>query len=69
MEKQVSLEESFEQLDGIIEALESGKLSLEDSFKQYNDGIKLVQNCVEQLDQVEKKIIILNGEMGNEDEV
>lgn len=68
MAKQVSLEQSFEQLDHIIEALESGELSLEDSFKQYKDGMQLVKNCVEQLDQVEKKIIVLNEDSIKEDE-
>lgn len=68
MAKQLSLEDSFEQLDDIIASLESGKLSLEDSFKKYNEGMKLVQNCVGQLDQVEKKIMILNGNQEEEGE-
>ncbi|MGN0514237.1 MAG: exodeoxyribonuclease VII small subunit [Lachnospiraceae bacterium] len=60
MAKQISIEESFEQLDEIIANLEKGDLSLEKSFQLYNDGVKLIKNCNTQLDKVEKQIIILN---------
>lgn len=60
MAKQLSIEESFEQLDEIIANLEKGDLSLEKSFQLYNDGVKLIKNCNTQLDKVEKQIIILN---------
>ena len=39
--KKMSLEECFESLDDIILELQSGELSLEDSFKKYEDGMKL----------------------------
>ena len=60
MAKQLSIEESFEQIDEIIANLEKGDLSLEKSFQLYNDGVKLIKNCNTQLDKVEKQIIILN---------
>ncbi len=60
MAKKGSLEESFVKLDEIVNSLEGGELSLEDSFKLYNEGIKLVKNCNAQLDKVEKQIIVLN---------
>ena len=60
MAKQLSIEESFEQLDEIIANLEKGELSLEKSFQLYNDGVKLIKNCNTQLEKVEKQIIILN---------
>ena len=39
----MSLEECFESLDDIILELQSGELSLEDSFKKYEDGMKLIK--------------------------
>lgn len=66
MGKQANLEESFVKLDEIISTLEKGDVSLEESFKLYNEGIKLVKNCNSQLDKVEKQIIILN-ENGDND--
>lgn len=41
--KKMSLEECFEGLDDIIVDLQSGELSLEDSFKKYEEGMKLIK--------------------------
>ncbi len=68
MAKAQTLEQSFEKLEQIIENLENGDVSLEDSFKLYNEGMKLIQNCNQQLDKVEKKIVVLNQKEGDEDE-
>lgn len=64
MAKTITLEDSFTSLEKIIDNLENGQLSLDESFKMYNEGIKLIKNCNIQLDKVEKQIIILdkNGE-------
>ena len=68
MAKAQTLEQSFEKLEQIIGNLENGDVSLEDSFKLYNEGMKLTQNCNQQLDKVEKKIVVLNQKEGDEDE-
>jgi exodeoxyribonuclease VII small subunit len=60
----MTLEESFAQLDGLIEKLEAGNIPISESFKLYKDGIKLVENCTQQLDKVEKEIIVLNKQEG-----
>ena len=63
MAKKVSLEESFEQLETIIEQMKTGDMTLEDSFKKYEEGMKLIKNCSNSMDRVEKKLIVLeNGE-------
>lgn len=63
MAKKVSLEESFEQLETIIEQMKTGDMTLEESFKKYEEGIKLIKNCSNSIDRVEKKLIVLeNGE-------
>ncbi len=68
MAKAQTLEQSFEKLEQIIGNLENGDVSLEDSFKLYNEGMKLIQNCNQQLDKGEKKIVVLNQKEGDEDE-
>ena len=68
MAKAQTVEQSFEKLEQIIGNLENGDVSLEDSFKLYNEGMKLIQNCNQQLDKVEKKIVVLNQKEGDEDE-
>ena len=62
MAKKITLEESFEALDGIIENLQSGELTLEESFKKYEEGMKLIKNCNDSIDKVEKKLLVISGE-------
>jgi exodeoxyribonuclease VII small subunit len=52
-------EEAMESLEKIVERLESGDLSLEDSLAAFEDGIKLVRFCNQKLTEVEKKIELL----------
>ena len=54
--KEKSVEETFQELEEIIRKLESGESSLEESFKYYEAGMKLVN---EKIDKVEKQIIVL----------
>ena len=56
-----SIEQTFEDLNQIIEKLESADTSLEESFACYEAGMKLVKACGEKIDQVEKQMIILQG--------
>ena len=60
--KKMSLEECFEGLDDIIVDFQSGELSLEDSFKKYEEGMKLIKKCTETIDKVEKKLIVVENE-------
>lgn len=69
MAKGQTLEQSFEKLEEILERLEQPDISLDESLKVYNEGIKLVRNCSQQLDKVEKQIIILNDGEGGQDEL
>ena len=56
-----SFEQSIKRLEEVVAALESGKLSLEDSLKLYEEGTQLVAACSEFLDSAEQKISILTG--------
>ena len=67
MEQEMTLEQIFEQLEESISRLEQEDISLEDSFKVYRDGMKLVQVCNEKINQVEKEVLVLN-ENGELDE-
>ena len=55
----LSFEKSLEKLEGLVKSLESGSLSLEDSIKSFEEGVKLAQTCGSRLDQAEKKVEIL----------
>ncbi len=65
-----SFEEQMEALEEIVEELEKGELSLEDSVSKFEEGIKISKQCNKTLEEAEKKITILvnqEGEMKEED--
>lgn len=57
--KEQTLEESFAELDGVMEELEKGDISLEASFALYQRGMQLVKQCNDSIDRVEKQLIAL----------
>ncbi|MEG7530970.1 MAG: exodeoxyribonuclease VII small subunit [Hungatella sp.] len=65
MEK--TIEQTFEELENLVGTMESGHSSLEESFACYEIGMKLVKECSKN-DQVEKKIMILTEEGGDDHE-
>jgi exodeoxyribonuclease VII small subunit len=52
-------ERALEELEGVVEQLESGDLSLEDSLAAFEKGVGLVKYCNQKLTDVEKKIELL----------
>lgn len=60
--KKVTLEESFGRLENIIDELQCGDMTLEESFKKYEEGMKLIKSCNASIDKVEKKLIVLENE-------
>ena len=66
--KAKTLETAFEELNTIIGQLEQSDISLDESFRLYNDGMKLLKYCNDSIDKVEKELIILN-ENGGKDEL
>lgn len=61
-QKELSLEENFAGLEEIIEKLESDDLPLEEAFKAYSDGMRLLKACNDQIDRVEKQVLKLTEE-------
>lgn len=57
----MTIEENLARLDDIISKLDNKDTSLEDAFKEYESGIKLVKECNDAIDKVEKDVITLNG--------
>ena len=52
-------EAALEDLELVVEQLETGELSLEDSLEAFEKGVGLVKYCNQKLDEVEKKVEIL----------
>ena len=54
-----SFEDQLNKLNEIVNALEIGELSLDDSLKQYETGIQLVRACQKKLNEAQQQIEIL----------
>ena len=52
-------ETALEELEQVVEQLESGDLSLEDSLAAFEKGVGLVKFCNQKLTEVEKKVELL----------
>lgn len=61
-EKKYSIEEALDRLDEISRFLEKDDISLKDALNQYTEGVKLINQCRDQLTDVEKQIIVLSKE-------
>lgn len=56
----MSIEENFVKLEETIGKLEQEEISLEDSFVAYNEGMKLLKKCNEEIDRIEKKVLVIS---------
>ncbi len=59
MSIELSFEAAYARLEEILEKMNSGKVSLEDSLKLYEEADKLITSCGKRLTEAEKKIEIL----------
>ena len=58
--EEITIEEGLQELDKIVEKLESREISLEDSFVMYQKGMEVLKQCSQKIDMVEKKILQMN---------
>ncbi|MGB6192578.1 MAG: exodeoxyribonuclease VII small subunit [Terracidiphilus sp.] len=52
-------EDSIRKLESIVEQMEKGDLSLEDSLKLFEEGVALSATCKQELDSAEGKVQML----------
>lgn len=64
--KNKSFETSLKRLQEISELLESEDVSLENSIKLYEEGIKLSSECYSTLEKAELRVEELNSDLENE---
>ncbi len=64
MAKAKSFEQSINELEGIVSALENGETTLDESLKLFEQGIKLSKSCQSMLDKAQQKVTVL---LQNED--
>jgi exodeoxyribonuclease VII small subunit len=59
MAAKLSFEKAMEQLEQIVQELESEELPLEKAIKKFEEGIKLSKFCNQKLEESEKKVTVL----------
>ena len=64
--KSLNFESTLDEIEKIIESLEEGNLSLEDSIKAYERGISLTKACQKMLSEAELKIKKLSSKEGED---
>lgn len=64
-EEKKTLEEKLSELDNTIEQLGNKDITLEQSFELYKTGMELLKECNDDVDTIEKKVLVLkeNGEL------
>ncbi|WP_251546254.1 exodeoxyribonuclease VII small subunit [Limosilactobacillus caecicola] len=62
--KKVTFEEQMANLQEIVNQLQQGNLSLDDSIKQFKDGMKLANKLQTQLDKADQTLAQLMGDDG-----
>jgi exodeoxyribonuclease VII small subunit len=64
--KSIDFEQALDQLEELVEDMENGDLTLEESLKAFEEGIKLTRECQTALSEAEQKVQMLieeNGEL------
>lgn len=68
--KPIKFEAALDELETLVEELEEGELSLEDSLKAFERGIRLTRECQQALSEAEQKVRLLveeNDELQEQD--
>ena len=59
MKDKSTFEEDLKKLQKIVEELSSGKITLGESLKKYEEGVKLAQSCSQVLAEAQRKVELL----------
>lgn len=57
-----SFEDALTELESLVDTLEHGELTLEQSLAAFERGVKLTRTCQTALNQAEQQVRILTGE-------
>lgn len=64
-DKNASFEEDMKKLQKIVDELSGGKLTLGESLKQYEEGVKVAQRCSALLNDAQRKVELLMKKDGS----
>jgi exodeoxyribonuclease VII small subunit len=55
----LSFEQAMDELEKLVDSMENGELSLDDSLKAFEEGVRLTRLCQQSLREAEQKVMIL----------
>lgn len=56
MKDKMSFEEAFSSLENIVDKMERGELSLDDSLSAFEEAVRLVKLCNSELENAEQRV-------------
>jgi len=62
--KEIDFEKALSELETLVTKMESGDLSLEESLKAFEDGVKLTRDCQSRLASAEQRVKVLMEQQG-----
>ncbi len=66
MSERPSFDDGLDQLEALVQQLESGNLSLEDALARFEEGVQLSQVLQKQLAEAQRKVEVLKAGLGGE---
>ncbi len=63
----ISFEEAMNNLEKLVDLLESGKVKLDEAFNTFEEGIKYAKICEDKLLNIEQKVAKILNENNKED--
>jgi len=65
--KSTNFEAAIAELESLVEEMEQGDISLEESLKKFERGIELTRSCQQALQEAEQKVqILIEKQQGDE---
>ena len=62
----VDFEKSLDKLNKLVEKMEQGNLPLEEALKHFEEGVGLIRQCQDALNQAEQKVKVLVKKHGKD---
>lgn len=62
MSNKLTFQENLDQLEKIVDQLESGETTLEESLELYKKGMNALKECNKKIDKVEKEMEVIHNE-------
>lgn len=59
-----TFEEALDRLEAIVRRMEAGEMSMEESLKAFEEGIKLARFCTKKLDEADRRVDLLLRQEG-----